>query len=69
MLLAGENRLLEMVASGRSMPEILESICRLVENTDGDCYSSIVLVDSTGAHLEHGAAPSLPPGFIASIIG
>jgi len=69
VLLTGENRLLEMVASGRSMPEILESICRLVENTDGGCYSSIVLVDPTGAHLEHGAAPSLPPGFITSMIG
>ena len=68
-LLAGENRLLEMVASGHSMPEILESICRLVENTDDGCHSSIVLVDPTGAHLEHGAAPSLPPSFITSIIG
>ena len=30
-LLAGEKRLLEMVAGGRSMSEILEALCRLVE--------------------------------------
>ena len=31
-MLAGEKRLLEMVAGGRSMSEILEAICRLVES-------------------------------------
>jgi PAS domain S-box-containing protein len=68
-MLAGEKRLLDMVAGGRSMTEILESICHLIESTSNGCYCSVVLVDPKGLRLEHGAAPSLPDTFINSIIG
>jgi PAS domain S-box-containing protein len=68
-LLAGEKRLLEMVASGHPMSGILEALCRLVESTASRCYCSVVLVDPSGTRLEHGAAPSLPASFIASING
>jgi PAS domain S-box-containing protein len=68
-LLAEEKRLLEMVASGHSMSGILEALCRLVENTAGGCYCSVVLVDPSGTRLEHGAAPSLPASYINSING
>ena len=57
------------MASGHSTSEILEAICRLVERTASGCYCSVVLVDSSGTRLEHGAAPSLPATFITSIIG
>jgi PAS domain S-box-containing protein len=68
-LLAGEKRLLEMVAGGHSVSEILETLCRFVESTVSGCYCSVVLVDRSGTRLQHGAAPSLPAGFINSIIG
>ena len=68
-LLAGEKRVLEMVAGSHSMSEILEALCQLVENTTTGCYCSVALVDATGARLEHGAAPSLPASFITSIVG
>src|SRR6266446_3730755 len=68
-LLAGEKRLLEMVAGGHSMSGILEALCQLVESTASGCYCSVVLVDPSGTRLEHGAAPSLPASFITSIIG
>ena len=68
-LLAGEKRLLEMVARRQSMSGILEALCQLVENTVTGCYCSVVLVDPGCTRLEHGAAPSLPASFIASIIG
>jgi hypothetical protein len=61
--------LLEMVAGGHSMSEILRALCQLVESTASGCYCSVVLVDPTGTRLEHGAAPSLPASFITSIIG
>jgi PAS domain S-box-containing protein len=67
-LLAGEKRLLEMVAGGDAMSGILDALCQLVESTAGGCYCSVVLVDTSGTRLEHGAAPSLPASFIASII-
>jgi PAS domain S-box-containing protein len=68
-LLAGEKQLFELVASGHSTSEILEAICRLVEGTASGCYCSVVLVESSGTRLEHGAAPSLPTSFITSIVG
>ena len=68
-LLAGEKRLLEMVARGCSLTAVLEAVCELVEDGAGGCYCGVVLVDPSGARLEHGAAPSLPASFIASIIG
>jgi PAS domain S-box-containing protein len=68
-LLTCEKRLLEMVATGKSMPSILEELCHLVEDAATGCYCSVVLIDPTGARLEHGAAPSLPASFISSVIG
>jgi PAS domain S-box-containing protein len=69
MLLAGEKLLLELVASSHSMSTVLDGVCHLVEKIASGCYCSIVLVDPSGTHLEHGAAPSLPSSFIESIIG
>src|SRR6202030_3776549 len=68
-LLAGEKRLLEMVAGGHSVSEILGALCRFVESTASGCYCSVVLVDPSGTRLEHGVAPSLPASFITSING
>ena len=68
-LLAGEKRLLEMVARGGSLSDVLAAICRFVESMASGCYCSVVLVDPTGARLEHAVAPSLPVSFIASING
>jgi PAS domain S-box-containing protein len=57
-MLAGEKRILEKVARGDSLPQILESLCRLVEEQDQDVLASLSLVD--GNRLRHGAAPNLP---------
>jgi PAS domain S-box-containing protein len=62
-LLAGEKRLLEMVASGRPMSETLRSLCELVERVARGCLCSIVLIDPDGAKLEEAIAPSLPSDF------
>jgi PAS domain S-box-containing protein len=68
-LLAGEKSLLELLAGAHSMLEILEAICRLVESAASGYYCSVVLLNRGGTRLEHGAAPTLPASFIASIIG
>jgi PAS domain S-box-containing protein len=68
-LLAAEKQLLEMVAGGRPMSDTLEALCRTMESTAGGCYCSIMLIDPTGRHPEYGLAPSLPSGFLTSLIG
>jgi len=68
-LLVGEKRLFELVATGHPTPEVLDAICRLVESAASGFFCSVVLLNSSATNLEHGAAPSLPASFIASIIG
>src|SRR6202051_746962 len=66
-LVAVEKRILEMVAKGNSLAEILDSLCRLVETQAGDVLASILLAD--GDHLRHGCAPSLPKAYTDAING
>lgn len=68
-LLAGEKQLLERMAKGHSLPQVLESLCRLVEQNASGSLCGIVLVDPSGTRLEHGAAPSLPSAYNEGIHG
>src|SRR6266516_5771610 len=68
-LLAGENRLLEMVAKSESLSSILEGICRLVEEISSDSLCSILLLDANGDRLWHGVAPSLPASYTRAFDG
>jgi PAS domain S-box-containing protein len=68
-LLAGEKRVLEMIAKGDALPHILDALCRVVEEQSSDMLSSFLLLDAHGTHLRHGAAPRLPKGYIDAIDG
>jgi formate hydrogenlyase transcriptional activator len=68
-LLAGENRLLEMLATGCTLSEFLDALCRLIENIASGSLCGIVLVDPISNQLKHGAAPSLPLSYNESIHG
>src|SRR5438552_14844794 len=68
-LLAGENRVLEMVAKGDSLADILDKLCLLVEEQSSDVLASILLMDPNGKQLRHGAAPNLPKTYTEAIDG
>jgi signal transduction histidine kinase len=68
-LLAGEKRLLEMIARNESRTVILDALCRLVEELASGSRSSILLFDPSAGCLRHGAAPSLPTPYIEAIDG
>ena len=68
-LLGGEKRLLEMVAKGDSLSSILDAICGLVEELCSGCLCSILLLDSSGKRLWHGAGPSIPKPYAQAIDG
>src|SRR5262252_4511049 len=68
-LLAGEKRLLEMVASGCSLPDGLDALCRFVEDMAGRCYCSIYLIDPSGTKFHNAAAPGVPSSFNDPIEG
>jgi PAS domain S-box-containing protein len=69
MLLAGERRLLEMIAKGESLALILDTSCRLVEELVSGSLSSILLLDANAGRLRLGAAPSLPTPYVEAIDG
>jgi formate hydrogenlyase transcriptional activator len=68
-LLAGENRLLEMLATGYTLSEVLDALCRLIEDIASGSLCSILLIDPISNRVKHGAAPSLPLSFNESIDG
>jgi PAS domain S-box-containing protein len=67
-LLAGEKRLLEMVAAGNTLTSILDALCQLVEETASGCICGILLLDKSGTSLELARAPSLPPSYNEAIL-
>jgi PAS domain S-box-containing protein len=68
-LLAGENRVLEMVAKGDSLADILDTLCLLVEGQSSGVLASILLMDPNGKQLRHGGAPNLPKAYTEAIDG
>ena len=67
-LLDGEKRLLEMVASGCPLEDVLEAMCGLVDTVVSNSACSILLIDPNGT-FRHGAGPTLPPGYDGTVNG
>src|SRR5437016_8698115 len=68
-LLAAENRILEMVATGGPLAVILDGLCRLVDKLCDKSLASILLIDPNGRCLRRGAGPSFPEAFMAAVDG
>src|SRR6476620_5083968 len=62
-LFAGEKRLLEMIATGVALKEILNALCLIIEEYRPRSLASILLLRSDGLHLDSVAGPSLPKGW------
>ncbi len=67
--LRGQNLVLEMVNQGLPVKSILETLAGLIEQQIPKVCCSILLVDPTRKHLTHGAAPNMPPDFMAMVEG
>ena len=62
-LLTGEKQLLEMVARGRSLHDVLTALCGFLEATAPGSRCSILLYDPERKRLHSIAAPSLPASY------
>ena len=58
--LAGEKRLLEMVASSCALTEVLTALCKFVEDTSADCHCGVYLIDWSGPKFRIGLYPASP---------
>jgi PAS domain S-box-containing protein len=68
-LLAAENKILEMVATGRPLVVILDGLCRLVDTLCDKSLASILMIDPNGRCLRRGAGPSFLEAFMAAMDG
>jgi PAS domain S-box-containing protein len=68
-LLAGQKRLLEMVADGTPLSIVLEALCELFEDTVDGCHCGVFLLDPSSARFPVGAGPSIPASFTDALQG
>jgi PAS domain S-box-containing protein len=66
-LLAGEKRILEMVAKGCSLSRIVDSLCRLVEEHTRDALTSVLLIED--GRMKHVGKPKLPRAYVEAVDG
>jgi diguanylate cyclase (GGDEF)-like protein/PAS domain S-box-containing protein len=69
-LASEQAQLLEFIAAGAALHDVLERTVRFVEqHADADLRASILLLDRDGVHLRHGAAPSMPDFYNEAVDG
>ncbi len=64
-----EAQLLEMIASSAPLESIIDRLMRLVELQLEGLHASVLILDETGKHLYHCAAPTLPPDYVEAVNG
>jgi signal transduction histidine kinase len=66
---AGQRQVLEMIATGAPLAEVLTLLVHVVEDQCDGMVCSVLLLDTDGVHVRVGAAPSLPDEFSERIDG
>ncbi|MDB5919622.1 MAG: sensory box protein [Massilia sp.] len=65
----GEGRVLELIASGAPLGDILERLVLLIESQSDGVLCSVLLLDDDGVTIRPAAGPSLPPEYMAALDG
>ena len=66
-LLDSQRRVLERIATGAPLPEILETLVRLIEEQAAGMRCAVLLADARQQRLKFAAAPSIPEDYKAGI--
>ena len=66
---AGQGRVLEMIARGETIENVLASLVTLIEAQSEGMLCSVVQLSEDGKHIRHGAAPSLPEVYVQAVNG
>jgi PAS domain S-box-containing protein len=65
-----QTQVLEAIASGVDLSQVLDLLITIIEaRGDRAMLGSILLLDDDGQHLRTGAAPNLPPSYVAQVDG
>jgi diguanylate cyclase (GGDEF)-like protein len=68
-LLDAHTRVHGLMAREAPLADVLGELVRGIESQSDGMFGSVLLLDSEGMTLEHGAAPSLPAAYMAAIDG
>lgn len=68
-LLAVQNQVLELIASGAPLEDTLKKLVSEIESYASGTKASLLLLDVDGRHMRHVAAPSLPAEYVAATDG
>ena len=64
-----ERRVLEMIAKGYSLREVLNALTAAIERMAPDCYCTVLLLDEGGKHLWEGSGGGLPAAYMQGVNG
>jgi signal transduction histidine kinase/PAS domain-containing protein len=65
----GQGRILELIAANATLAEVLTNLLLLIEAQHEEMFCSVLLLAEDGAHVRHGAAPSLPEDYVRAVDG
>lgn len=68
-LLRRQTRVLELIAAGVALPEVLGAVTQSLEELIPGSRCSVLLLDTGSRTLRHGAAPTLPHEYSAAVDG
>ncbi|HYV83178.1 MAG TPA: ATP-binding protein [Pyrinomonadaceae bacterium] len=66
---AGQGRVLEMIAQGATLSDVLASLVTLIEAQSEGMICSVLQLSEDGKHIRHGAAPNLPEIYVQAVNG
>jgi hypothetical protein len=66
-LLTATKQILEMIAAGAGLPDILTNLCDAIDRQNPDMMSMVSLMDPDGQRLWPAAAPRVPAEFVEAI--
>ena len=66
---AGQGQVLEMIAQGATLSDVLASLVTLIEAQSEGMICSVLQLSEDGKHIRHGAAPRLPEIYVKAVNG
>jgi two-component system, sensor histidine kinase and response regulator len=68
-LIEEERRVLELIAKGCSLKEVLNALTAAIERMASDCFCTVLLLDEDGKRLWEGSGGGLPPEYMQGVNG
>ena len=66
---AAQHQVLAAIASGSPLQLVLDCVVRLAESQSSGMQCTVLLLDDDGVTIRHGAAPSMPAGYLEALSG